>query len=229
MPPRSDDFDRNVFINCPFDSEFLPLAQALVFSILRLGLEPRTATERADSGETRIQKIRELIESSCFSVHDLSRMEPLGPHDLPRFNMPFELGLDLGCRYYGSSRCKNKLCLILEREQYRYQRVLSDISGNDIRSHQNDPECLVRVVRNWFFVSRGGPLPSARRLWDDYNLFQVDLKTSLDQLNFSDRDVLALEMAEYIDSVKEWLSRGRRAASRARPRSSTPSKRKLRG
>ncbi len=101
MPPRSADFDRSVFINCPFDSEFLPLAQALVFSILRLGLEPRIATERADSGETRVQKIRELIRSSRFSIHDLSRMEPLGPHDLPRFNMPFELGLDLGCRYYG--------------------------------------------------------------------------------------------------------------------------------
>lgn len=206
MPSTKAGYDRSVFINCPFDSEFLPLAQALVFSVLRLGLEPRIATERSDSAEVRIQKIRELIQSSRFSIHDLSRMEPLGPQDLPRFNMPFELGLDLGCRYYGGSRYKTKECLILERERYRYQRVLSDIAGNDIRAHQNDPECLIREVRNWLFVSLGGPLPSANHLWEDYNFFLTRLKDTLAQRNFSDRDVLALEMAEYIEFAKGWLA-----------------------
>jgi len=206
MPPSSAGYDRSVFINCPFDNEFRPLAQALVFSILRLGLQPRIATERSDSGEARVQKIRELIQASRFSIHDLSRMEPLGPQDLPRFNMPFELGLDLGCRYCGGYRYKTKSCLILEREQFRYQKVLSDIAGNDIRAHENDPECLVREVRNWFFVTLGGPLPAASRLWEDFNSFRLHLKNSLVRLAFSDRDVLALEMAEYIEFVKGWLA-----------------------
>lgn len=206
MSSRREGFDRNVFINCPFDRDYLPLATALVFSILKLGFEPRIATERADSGEDRIGKIRELIQISRFSVHDLSRMEPLKSEDLPRFNMPFELGLDLGCRHYGNARHRSKLCLILERERYRYQKVLSDISGNDIRAHQNDPETLIRELRNWFFVSTGEPLPAGDRVWTQYNLFQTDLEISLQRLGYSDRDVQALEMAEYIKYVKSWLT-----------------------
>lgn len=206
MNARRESFDRNVFINCPFDQDYLPLARALVFSLLKLGFEPRIATERADSGEVRIGKIRELIQISRFSVHDLSRMEPMKPEDLPRFNMPFELGLDLGCRYYGNARQRGKRCLILERDRYRYQKVLSDISGNDIRAHQNDRECLIRELRNWFFVSTGDTLPAADQVWTQYNLFQTDLRISLQQLGYSDRDVQALEMAEYIRYAKNWLT-----------------------
>lgn len=206
MNSRREQFDRNVFINCPFDQDYLPLARALVFSLLKLGFEPRIATERADSGEDRIGKIRELIQISRFSIHDLSRMEPLKPEDLPRFNMPFELGLDLGCRYYGNTRNKTKLCLILEREPYRYRKVLSDISGNDIRAHQNDPEALIRELRNWFFVSAGEPLPAGGRVWTQYNRFQTDLEISLQRSGYSERDVQALEMAEYIKYARSWLT-----------------------
>lgn len=31
--------------------------------------------------------------------------------------MPFELGLDVGCRYYAASRYRSKRCLILERDR----------------------------------------------------------------------------------------------------------------
>ena len=49
-------FDRNVFVNCPFDEEYLPLLRPLVFTIIYLGLEPRIALERLDSGKARIEK-----------------------------------------------------------------------------------------------------------------------------------------------------------------------------
>ncbi len=64
--------------------------------------------------------------------------------DLPRFNMPFELGLDLGCRDFGSLDLATKQCLILEREPYRYQLVLSDIAGNDVQAHGANAQCFGR-------------------------------------------------------------------------------------
>lgn len=208
MPPQSEGFGRNVFINCPFDADYLPLAQILVFSVLRCGFQPRIATERSDSGEIRVEKIRELIQSSRFSIHDLSRIEPLGPGDLPRFNMPFELGLDLGCRYYGTARLRSKQCLILEKERYRYQKVLSDISGNDIRAHNNDPEQLVQELRDWLRVSSGEALLPAAKLWDQLNRFRDHLETLLQQQGYSERDMQSLEMAEYMSFVKSWMERG---------------------
>lgn len=68
------DFDRNVFINCPFDSSYRPLLMVLVFTVVYLGYKPRLSFERSDSAETRIDKIVGLINESKFGIHDLSRM-----------------------------------------------------------------------------------------------------------------------------------------------------------
>lgn len=151
MAQEKPDFNRNIFINCPFDRDYKPMLRALVFTVIDCGFEPRIATESADSGEVRVQKIKKLIEESCYSIHDISRIEPLREGDLPRFNMSFELGLDLGCRDFGTGYLSEKKCLILETEKYRYQKVLSDISGNDIKAHKSEPETLLRQVRNWVY------------------------------------------------------------------------------
>jgi hypothetical protein len=68
-------FERNVFVNCPFDKRFQPLLRPLLFTIIYLGLQPRIALERTDSGESRLDKILELIRESKYSIHDLSRSE----------------------------------------------------------------------------------------------------------------------------------------------------------
>lgn len=206
MPPRPDGFGRNVFINCPFDADYLPLARSLVFTVLACGFQPRIATERSDSGEVRVEKIRELIQSSRLSIHDLSRMEPLRPDELPRFNMPFELGLDLGCRHWGGAHLKGKQCLILDRERYRFQRALSDIAGSDIRAHSNDPEQLVQEVRSWLRVVTRESLPPAGRIWERLSFFRSHLEIVLSREGFSTREAEALEMAEYVDFVRTWMA-----------------------
>lgn len=63
-------------------------------------------------------------------------------HRLPRFNMPFELGLFLGARRYGGPSQRRKCCLILDRDSYRFQIFCSDIAGQDIRAH--DPPAILR-------------------------------------------------------------------------------------
>jgi len=74
---------------------------------------------------------------------------PASKYRLRRFNMPFELGVFLGARHYGSIAQRRKSCLILDRERYRYQIFWSDISGQDIRAHGNEVSQALSSVRNW--------------------------------------------------------------------------------
>ena len=166
MPEAKPDFEQCVFINCPFDDDYMPMLRVLIFTVIQCGFRPRIATERSDSGEVRIKKILNIIGESKFSIHDISRIEPLKIGDLPRFNMPFELGIDIGCRELGNGSFKTKRCLVLEKERFRYQKVLSDISGNDIKAHNGDPIRLVKVVRNWFAENGVFGLGSPKKIWD---------------------------------------------------------------
>lgn len=50
----------------PFDREYLTLLKPLLFTVVDFGLKPRIASERSDSGEERIKKIKELIRESSF-------------------------------------------------------------------------------------------------------------------------------------------------------------------
>ena len=38
--------------------------------------------------------------------------------------------------------------MILDREKYRYQAYLSDLGGQDIRDHGDDPSRAIAAVRN---------------------------------------------------------------------------------
>jgi len=55
-------FEKNVFVNCPFDNDYRQLLVGIVFTIVYFGYNPRLSLERADSGETRIDKILSLIK-----------------------------------------------------------------------------------------------------------------------------------------------------------------------
>jgi hypothetical protein len=102
-------FEDSVFINCPFDSEYRDLLQAIVFAIHSSGFVARSALESMDSGQNRLQKIIRIIGESRLEIHDISRVE-VKKDEVPRFNMPFECGLLLGCLSYGDSEQKKKKC-----------------------------------------------------------------------------------------------------------------------
>jgi hypothetical protein len=68
-------FETDVFVNCPFDSAYLPLLRPILFTIIDLGFAPRIALETLDSGRPRIEKIISLVESSKYAVRDLSRIQ----------------------------------------------------------------------------------------------------------------------------------------------------------
>ena len=118
---------RSVFINCPFDQSYQPLLRAACYTILACGWVPRCALDFSDSGEVRFARIVDLIAACDFSLHDVSRVE--APKGLPRFNMPLELGADLGLRLRGPSPQRRRKLLILDAVAHRYDKTLSDISG----------------------------------------------------------------------------------------------------
>ena len=97
-------YEDSVFINCPFDSQYRAIFYALVFAVHDCGYVARCALEVDDSGLVRIQKIEQIIADCRFGIHDISRVEPDPQTQLPRFNMPLELGLFLGARRYGNKR-----------------------------------------------------------------------------------------------------------------------------
>lgn len=205
MAKNIDRFEKNVFINCPFDPGYKQMLKVLIFTVLKCDLEPRIALERDDSGEQRINKIKELIRCSKYSIHDISRMEPLKGGDLPRFNLPFELGLDLGCRTYGAGNLSTKKCLILEKEEYRYVKVISDISGNDIRSHNGDEQNLSREIRNWIRTATNIRVSAAKVIWEAFNVFYEFFLGTCKKDGYDDNDIEQMPIPEYIDNVKRWL------------------------
>jgi hypothetical protein len=169
------------------------------------GLEPRIASEREDAGEVRVIKIKRLIKNSLYSIHDISRMDALKKGEYPRFNMPFELGLDLGCRDFGSGSLKEKICLIMEREKFRYRKVISDLSGNDIKSHNNEPEQLIREVRKWIQANIISDVKSGTKIWRRFNEFAADFEETCDALEIDAQERESMSTVEYIYFVKEWL------------------------
>jgi len=204
---RAPGYATNVFINCPFDADYASLLHAIVFSVIHCGYTVRCALEAEDTGATRIDRIYRLIEECRFGIHDISRIERDVVNNLPRFNMPFELGLFLGSRRYGSRLQRDKHCLVLEAERYRYQKYLSDIAGQDIRSHDNDPTKAVGAVRDWLASSRreaARPLPGARAIMRSYSQFEANLPAMLRsadleqaELGFFDRANL---MAQFLQT-----------------------------
>ena len=200
---RSPSFADSVFINCPFDKHYWPMFEAIVFCVVDCGFSPRSALEQIDSGDVRLQKIRTLISGSKYAIHDISRIEVSAASPYPRFNMPFELGLDLGCRFFGAGVCATKKCLILEKKQYRYQRVLSDIAGQDIRAHHGSPDLAITIVREWLRnVSGRTTVPGPNQIKVHFRGFVNDLPKMAKVAGLDRKD---LQFVDYLVLASEWL------------------------
>jgi hypothetical protein len=154
---------RAVFINCPFDPDYRPLFRAMCFTILRCGYNPCCALDFSDSGESRFHRILDLILDCGMSIHDISRVQLDGASGLPRFNMPLELGADLGLRLKGPLKQRDRRLLILETEKHRYDVTTSDLSGQDIEAHYDNQSDIIARVRDWLNAGREGerPLPGS--------------------------------------------------------------------
>lgn len=206
MPPL---FDRSVFLNCPFDEGFAPLLQAIAFCVTDLGFFPRLSPANADNAASRLERIVELIRTSKYGIHDLSRCKSTAANEYARMNMPFELGMDHACRRFGRNKHAGKAILILEASQYDYQKALSDISGWDIHDHGGDHIKAVRHVRNWLVRQAKAPPTGPSRILGNYTAFQEWYWERELALGASEDDIKAYPTIQMIEAMQEWVDAGR--------------------
>jgi len=206
MPGPHPGFDKNVFINCPFDGKYSPLLQAILFTIVYFGFTPQIASQTADSGEQRIHKILSLILKSRYSLHDLSRVRSRRRGEFFRLNIPFELGIDYGCRLTSAGYLRKKRFLVFGVRPHDYKQALSDLGGVDAKSHANDPEKAVLALRNWFVdtveLKRA---PSGSTIWKEFVQFRWDFLAERAKDGFSKQDLKTMPVREYISAIRHWL------------------------
>lgn len=191
----------SVFINCPFDPTYRPLFEAVVFTVSYCGFAASSALEIVDSGQPRLTKIIDLIAGARFSIHDISRVELDADTQLPRFNMPIELGIAIGIKHLGTRRLRDHHLLILDGarpdivpEKYRYQGFASDLAGADIAVHGNRVDAVVHSVRAFLSPHVPGPTPGAKAILEALGEFETTLpamaaaaRQDVGELNYIDR------------------------------------------
>jgi hypothetical protein len=201
---RAATYDTSIFFNCPFDQSYKSVFDALIFAAFDCGYVPRCALEIDDAGQVRIEKILAIVRACRLGVHDISRTELDSVNQLPRFNMPFELGLFVGATRFGAGDQRCKVCLILDRERYRFQKFISDIAGQDIASHRDDPEEAIKALRKWLSsLPMREALPGGAAIVRRYQIFRSQLPGILGKLQLEDNEVT---FADYANIVAEWLA-----------------------
>src|SRR3984893_10790646 len=189
-----NEYATDVFINCPFDAEYRPLFEAIVFAVMDCSFRARCTLEINDASEVRIDKIFKIIAECKYGIHDISRTEVTAASGLPRFNMPLELGMFLAAKRFGVAKQREKVCLILDSMPYRYQQFISDIAGQDIQVHSNSAKEAITVLRNWLRgASRSRVLPGGLEIYRRFHLFEHELpalcgehRVQRDELTFND-------------------------------------------
>lgn len=198
-----DNYNNNVFINCPFDNQYINLFRATVFTVLDAGFIPRCSLEIDDASQFRLVGIQNIISECRYGIHDLSRIKLSSVSNLPRFNMPFELGLFYSAKHFGINRQKKKNCIILEKRKYRYQRFISDLSGIDVNAHGNTQKKLIFSVRNWLVTaSRRHTIPPGEDINKRFRTFQNGMRSTCNarSINYE-----SMPFIELVDNMTDWL------------------------
>ncbi len=119
--------------------------------------------------------------------------------------MPFEFGLALGARYYGTGVLREKKCLVIATKIGEYQRFISDISGQDIEAHGNDPKKVIRHIRNFLRGDvKNRSIPGAAEIIALYQEFQCEVP-QLSRLPEFRYDMADLHFADYRQLVSAYL------------------------
>jgi hypothetical protein len=167
-----------------------------------VGLVPRCSLESDNAAELRFTKICALIRSCEFGIHDLSYVQVDPRTRLPRFNMPLELGLFLGCTVFGGKPHARKNCLIFDRERYRYLKFISDLNGQDIHAHGGQPKRAISEVRDWLAgASKGSNIPDGAVIWNRYKRFQQALPKICKRIG---KQPGKLIFVEFVDIIDKW-------------------------
>ena len=108
---------------------------------------------------------------------------------------------------FGDEFQRKKRLLVLDREANRYRGSLSDISGQDIGVHQDNPAKIIEAVRNFLSFSDGHrKLPGAEAIFLRYRLFHNELPEIAEAMEISREEMNKIDyFSDYVASVAYWL------------------------
>jgi hypothetical protein len=202
MPQREPQRRRerySVFLNIPYDSAFENLYLAYIAGLSAFGLIPR-ATLEIPTSQRRLQRILKLIQECAYSIHDLSRvqLDAKAPR-VPRFNMPFELGLAVG----QNVRNRHETWYVCETVPHRVGKSLSDLNGTDVRIHGGTIRGVFGALCDVFV--RKTRQPSVQEMYRIYLVLRRNLPTIMKQAGARDpygarvfRDLIFAARAEQL-------------------------------
>jgi hypothetical protein len=166
-----------VFLNIPYDEKFERLFLAYIAGISALGLVPHATLEIPDSSR-RLEKILKLERECEYSIHDLSRVQLSRKKPrVPRFNMPFELGLCVADAKRSGTKKPN--WFVFEAVEQRIEKSLSDLKGTDPRIHGGRIEGVFGELRDVF--RRRGRQPTVQQMRRIYRELRRRQKAILKQ------------------------------------------------
>jgi hypothetical protein len=197
-PPRRRE-RYSVFLNIPYNSAFENLYLAYIAGLSAFGLIPR-ATLEIPTSQRRLERILKLIQECAYSIHDLSRvqLDAKAPR-VPRFNMPFELGLAVA----HNVRNRQETWYICETVPHRVGKSLSDLNGTDVRIHGGTVRGVFGALCDVFV--RKTRQPSVQEMYRIYLALRRNLPTIMRQAGARDpygarvfRDLIFAARAEQL-------------------------------
>jgi hypothetical protein len=127
-----------------------------------------------------MERLFNLIRGCGASIHDLSRVTG----ELPRFNMPFELGIA-----YALRRIDGHSFFVMEEERYRLDKTLSDLKMIDPKIHDGNGLTTLTCVYECFKpAGREPPFAVGARIFESLNASLDNLrhgaKTIFNRISF---------------------------------------------
>lgn len=194
----------SVFLNIPYDGAFENLYLAYIAGLSAFGLIPR-ATLEIPTSQRRLERILKLIQQCSYSIHDLSRvqLDPRAPR-VPRFNMPFELGLAVA---QGAGK-RRETWYVCETVPHRISKSLSDLNGTDVRIHGGTVRGVFGALCDIFV--RKTRQPSVQEMYRIYLVLRQSLPRIMRQAGARDaygarifRDLIFAARAEQLALLRE--------------------------
>lgn len=167
---------KSVFINCPFDQDFEPLFQSLIFAVVACDFTPRSARESRKVAEPRMERITQSLFSSKYSIHDLSRCRGEGDQQFARFNMPLELGMAMAYRYLGRGKNDQHDWSVLVPQGHVYEKFVSDLAGFDLLRYDGTVETIVCQVVPWLATRSPTRPPSPKMVLAALPAFKAEIE-----------------------------------------------------
>lgn len=140
-----------IFVNCPFDAEYVPVLDAIVFACVSTGFTPWLSTSSGMAGTARIERILLELERAPYSIHDLTRYQGEGQDNLARMNMALELGMAMARR--GSRPEDNAhVWVALAPPGAIHRKFVSDLAGYDPLEHDGTPRTALPAILSWLLA-----------------------------------------------------------------------------